>query len=196
MGIIIHIAGPAGSGKTYIGKKIQNICNCTVKDLDDLWNEYTSELNKIPTLEYQEYIDDFIEKHNVNPIVFVGIDANKCLPNPDGKSEHVDKYNFHTNYLLYLRPELQSLITRRFSREVDKLASQASTLIKKYFEGDKEKIMKKILRKVDINFMIQNIGECDKIYESYGYKFMTYDECFEYVQEIILPEVGKPESLF
>lgn len=180
--LIVHIAGPSGSGKTHIGNIIQGKYKCVVKDLDNLWHEYKSSNSNI---SYQEYINQFIETHNNDSIVFVGIDANKCLPNPEGKIESVEKYDFNTKHLLYLRPNIQHLISQRFKREIDKLFEQADTLIKKYFDGEKDKIIKKINRKVDIDFMIKNIEYCDEIYRMHNYSFVTYDECLEQIDKIL-----------
>lgn len=180
--MIIHISGPAGSGKTHIGKYFKNKYDCIVKDLDDLWYEYIQEKSDVT---YQEYIYNFIDDNKNNIIIFVGIDANKCLPNPEGKNEIIEKYDFKTKHLFYLRPNIKILISQRFKREVDKLLEQADKLINRYFDGEKDKITKKITRKVDIDFMIKNIEMCDSIYESNNYVTCTYEECLDNIEKLI-----------
>jgi deoxyadenosine/deoxycytidine kinase len=102
--LIIHISGASGSGKTVLGKKLQAHfkSRIIVKDLDDLQNEFIKFFygNKnwtyIDDVEYQNYINNYINKQN-KPIIFVGLNDNRSF----GKNKKL-YYNVHSQYNYYI----------------------------------------------------------------------------------------------
>ena len=91
--MIIHISGAPGSGKTTIGLKLKEHykTKVIVKDLDDLFAEFMKlNTTKFSSKKYQNFINDFINKHNNKSIIFVGLNTehitNKFYNiNPDSK---------------------------------------------------------------------------------------------------------------
>jgi len=75
--MIIHISGAPGSGKTTIGLKLKKHYKnkVIIKDLDDLFAEFMKlNTEKFNSKKYQNFIDDFINKHN-KTIIFVGLNS-------------------------------------------------------------------------------------------------------------------------
>jgi adenylate kinase family enzyme len=70
--LIIHISGASGSGKTTLGNKLkQQFKNeIVVKDIDDLKRDF---IKKFDIIQYQLYIDNFVKKHSLKPLIFVGL---------------------------------------------------------------------------------------------------------------------------
>jgi cytidylate kinase len=65
--MIIHISGAPGSGKTTIRLRLKKHykTKLIVKDLDDLFAEFMKlNTKKFSSKKYQNFIDDFINKHN------------------------------------------------------------------------------------------------------------------------------------
>ncbi len=76
--MIIHISGAPGSGKTTIGLKLKKHykTKVIVKDLDDLFAEFMKlNTTKFSSKKYQNFINDFINKHNNKSIIFVRLNS-------------------------------------------------------------------------------------------------------------------------
>lgn len=96
---IIHISGPSGSGKSFLGNKLLEIYDdkILVKDTDNLLRQFINE--NIDTSKswtwvpqnYQDYIDKFVKDNSDKIIVFVGLNT---MPwwDPDLY------YNLHSNH--------------------------------------------------------------------------------------------------
>ena len=111
--MIIHISGAPGSGKTTIGLKLKKVYKTKViiKDLDDLFAEFMKlNTGKFSSKKYQKFIDDFINKHNIKSIIFVGLN-----------SEHITKniYKLNPDYKFYINLPVDVNLKRHFLREID-----------------------------------------------------------------------------
>ena len=111
--MIIHISGAPGSGKTTIGLKLKKYykTKVIVKDLDDLFAEFIKlNAKKFSGKKYQCFINDFINKHNKKPIIFVGLN-----------SEHLTNkfYKLNSDYNFYINLLVDINLKRHFLREID-----------------------------------------------------------------------------
>ena len=108
--MIIHIAGAPGSGKTTIGQKLKKYykTKVIVKDFDDLFAEFIKlNTKKFSSKKYQNFIDDFINKHNNKSIIFVGLNR-----------EHLTNkfYNINPDYKFYINLPVDINLKRHFLR--------------------------------------------------------------------------------
>ncbi len=136
--MIIHISGPSGSGKTTLGvllkKKLGN--RVIVKDLDELFHEFRKVkkykyVNKFDKREYQEYIDNFIQKQNkTKPLILTGLNVGMY---------HYKNHYYQTNptYKFYIDLPIEVVLKRKFFRSIDELFD-----IPRY----KEKIFERLLK--------------------------------------------------
>jgi thymidylate kinase len=111
--MIIHISGAPGSGKTTIGLKLKKHykTKVIVKDLDDLFAEFIKlNTKKFSSKKYQNFIDDFINKHNNKSIIFVGLN-----------SEHITDnfYKINPDYKFYIDLPVDINLKRHFLREIN-----------------------------------------------------------------------------
>ena len=111
--MIIHISGAPGSGKTTIGLKLKKYykTKVIVKDLDDLFAEFMKlNTKKFSSKKYQNFIDDFINKHNNKSIIFVGLN-----------SEHLTNkfYKINPDYKFYINLPVDINLKRHFLREIN-----------------------------------------------------------------------------
>lgn len=185
--LVIHIAGPQGSGKTTMGnelvKEFKNKIH--VKDLDDLWNEYYQYYEK-SKIDYQEYIDDYIKKHNDKPLIFVGLDANLCLgPRGIGPQGNDIYYDFHTDHKYYINNPIETTLRQRFYRQVDKMHDRKEQLFNNYLKNPKE-TQDKLIRFVNIDEWKENTKECDELYKKREYKLTTFNEIYDEVKALIM----------
>lgn len=122
--MIIHVAGPTGSGKTTIGFYIiKNYPNVLVKDLDDIHKDlpklFENEFKIMKKKDfYEKYmnigIKKFINENIQKIILLVGFNGT----NYDWEGiKYIDipaKYKFYINI-----PEIE-ILKRRFNRQIDK----------------------------------------------------------------------------
>ena len=110
--MIIHISGAPGSGKTTIGLKLKEHykIKVIVKDLDDLFAEFMKLNTKFSIKKYQNFIDDFINKHNNKSIIFVGLN-----------SEHITNkfYKINPDYKFYIDLPVDVNLKRHFLSEIN-----------------------------------------------------------------------------
>ena len=111
--MIIHISGAPVSGKTTIGLKLKKHykTKVIVKDLDDLFAEFMKlNTKKFSSKKYQNFIDDFINKHNNKSIIFVGLN-----------SEHLTNkfYKINPDYKFYINLPIDINLKRHFLREIN-----------------------------------------------------------------------------
>ena len=111
--MIIHISGAPGTGKSTLGMKLKKYykTKVIVKDLDDLFAEFMKlNTKKFSSINYQKFIDNFINKHNNKSIIFVGLN-----------SEHItDKfYKINPDYKFYIDLSVDINLKRHFLREIE-----------------------------------------------------------------------------
>ena len=115
--LIIHISGASGSGKTTLGNKLkQQFKNeIVVKDIDDLKKDFIKKyygdkkFDIIDKLEYQIYIDNFVNKHSFTPLIFVGLNNI-----PRWHNNHY--YNMHSTYNYFIDLDDETIIKQKCKR--------------------------------------------------------------------------------
>jgi adenylate kinase family enzyme len=177
--LIIHISGTQGSGKSTLGdkllKKYKNKIN--IFDLDNLQNDYMNTSNKT---NYQDFLNNIIEKHKNKPIIFVGLDAELCL----GLMEDSDvMYDLDADYNFYIETS-DNTLKQRFFRQINKLQSRKEWFFGEWTKSPKT-IQNKLFRFVDLNKWKENNNKCDKLYLNRKYKFMDSNKIFTKVCKII-----------
>ncbi len=178
--IIIHVAGQQGSGKSYMGDKLQLYFGdlIYVKDLDELSGEFRSQ----DLTDYQSFIDDFIIKHRDKLIIFTGLDAEMCLGAQKESDE--DFYILHANHKFFIDLSDPELLRQRFYRQVQKLSDRKDFLFKEW-QKDPKSIQEKIIRYIDISSWQKNNKHCESHYRNRGYEMMSYELIFNKICDII-----------
>jgi len=178
--LIIHIAGPQGSGKTTLGNKLMEEFKnkIYVEDLDDLWAEYTKQ-NSIKS--YQEYIDNYINNHQDKSLIFVGLDVVFCL-GPTQKE--LDYYNFHTKHLFYIDNLIEQTLEQRFYRQIDKLYSRKEWFFEQW-QKNPDEVQDKLIRFINLNEWKDNTIECNNLYRSRNYYILNFNEIYARILELI-----------
>jgi hypothetical protein len=191
--LIIHISGPAGSGKSYLGKKLKTEFGneIVVKDTDDLNYDYCK-INKIeiPLVEkinkkhFQKYIDELINE-TTQPLIITGI--NFFPKNPlEGISNEYYKIDAHHKFYIEIDEELV------FNQKVERFFKENSGLIK----IDKDRVLKdnenyvQLLKNIiESNLSFQNMSESNSIwnnhFKSEDYIFSTNDNIYQDVSKIL-----------
>lgn len=212
--MIIHIGGASGSGKSTLGDKLQKYFGDTiiVKDMDTLWNEffiYQYETNKIDHMTYfetfasfyQKYIDDFIEKNKLKPIVFVGINVfiqneKQYYPktnDPNGPYYHGDLpqnvyFDVRANYKYYIDIDMNVLLEQLFMRKFSKICEDKQKIFQNLLKTP-EKSRNNFLR--DLEFITdferakKFTEKWNEYYKNEGYTFLDRDTIFDEVINLI-----------
>ena len=211
--IIIHIAGASGSGKTTLGKELKKKYGnkIYVKDLDDLREEHFIEEEKKTKItfdnfvhnyerNYQQFIDNFISKHQNKPIIFVGINTyingeTLYFKNKQGKFPKVT-FDLHSDYKFYLDVPTNRIIEQRYNRDFDTdmnwfcgwTKGRKDLLFKQTLKD--EKTAKKdlsiaLLRPFNFKKIRKHIEAWNKFYYQAQYKFMTAKEINYACQKIL-----------
>jgi len=179
--ILIHVTGFTGSGKTTLGselnKKYEN--KIYVKDFDDLYGEFT---NQTEIIDYQIYMNKFIDEHNDKPLILVGLDADLCL----GPIENpkMNGYNIDTKYKFYIDIDIETNLQQWFYRQIEKLYNRKKWFYENWLKDNKS-IQNKLFRFVDLNERKETSFHCDELYKSKGYKFMSYNEIMKEIMNIL-----------
>lgn len=186
--LIIHICGPSGSGKTTLGDKLKNKFGdkIIVKDLDDLRDEHikeaydTSKGWSIDEVKYQKFIDDFVDKQK-KPIIFVGLNDNHL-----GVKKMY--YNTRSQYNFYIDIDDKEILKQKCLRMLTKEVPNDEYAMKDLVENNNE-FIKGMKFAVDgacnLKKMIKKNKKIKKDYEKQDYTFMTREDIFSRVSEII-----------
>ena len=160
--LIIHISGPQGAGKTTLGNKLKEKYNdmIYVKDLDDLYNEFTHQ-DKINN--YQEFINNFIIKNSDKPLIITGLSAEKCKGEMNDNDETF--YKIDTKYKYLIKINKNDILKQRFFRQVSKLYDRKELFFKEWLK-DNNKIQKKLFRFVDLEKWKSNNIVCNTIHKN------------------------------
>ncbi len=180
--IIVHISGASGSGKTFLGNRLkENINNnYIIKDLDELRDEFINKFygNKkwtyINEKEYQQYINNFINKQNKS-IVFVGLNDNTIY----GKNKKL-YYNLYSQYNYYIEIDNITLIKQKCLRllnniqydkfAINELINNNEMFIKKLSQG--------IKKECNIKENIKLNTKWKKYYMKQGYNLMSRENIY------------------
>lgn len=195
--LIIHISGPSGSGKTTLGVKLKDEfgSKIVVKDIDDLRYDFIKEFygmfkkwNKIDSIAYQKFIDDYIYKIN-KPLIFVGLNH---MPwwHPNLYYDMHSKYNFYINIpdntvirqkCIRFLQDLQNIKNDKIA--MDDLINDNKKFIKITTNNIKEECGDKKIIKYNKKWNID--------YKKQGYKIMSRDNIYKNVVKILKNQLEK-----
>lgn len=183
-GLIFHVSGPQGSGKTTLGNKLLELFDDSiyVKDLDDLFNEFTNSDDN----DYQIFIDNFVETHQDKPLIFVGLDADRCLgPAEPYRSKQSDKYyNLYAKYKFYIDLPQEQILKQRFLRQVNKMYKRKEWFFDTWLEKP-EMINAKLKRFTDLEGWKLEMESCADLYTERDYKFMHPDNILKKIKQYL-----------
>lgn len=182
--MIIHISGPSGSGKTTLGKRIQKHFNVTVKDLDDLRDEFINAYygdKSWSTLDepaYQKHIDNYIEDIKGH-LVLTGL---SCTP-----WNHTHYFDVHATHKYYIAVDDKVILKQKCLRWFHEIINDKIAMDDLVNRNDR------FLR--GINYGINEACCLEKIKEEstqwneahkiMGYTFASADEIFELVTDLL-----------
>lgn len=197
--MIIHISGPSGSGKTFLGNKLKEKFGnkVVVKDLDDFIDEFIRDFygNKkwtfIDEKEYQNYIDNFINKQK-KTIIFVGLSDNNNPKVERFIEKNIKKYyDLHSQHNYYI--DIDDIIIlkqkclrtleaiQKDKRAIDDLVNNNERFIKMAVKGIKKDCSLKEVLKMN--------NRWKKDYKKMGYKFLSREEIFKDVSNLLTKKI-------
>jgi hypothetical protein len=185
---IIHICGASGSGKTFLGNKLQKKFkkNIIVKDLDELRDEFVKHFygNKRWTYTnvdaYQKFIDNYIIKQN-KTILFVGLNDN-----PKGKNKNL-YYNLHSKYNYYIDIDDNTVHKQKCLRFLNDEIPNNKYIINNLINNNKlfiKQVVKGTKNECNLQKTIKMNNKWKKDYTNQGYTFLSRDKIFSCVSRI------------
>lgn len=199
---IIHISGPSGSGKSFLGNKLLEIYDdkILVKDTDVLLRQFINE--NIDTSKswtwvpknYQEYIDKFIKDNSDKIIVFVGLNT---MPwwDPDLY------YNLHSNYNYYIKLDDDSIFKQKCNRFIDDIFNVKKENLIKEFMKNEDQLINELANafKEECGYIgiLQQNKKWNKDYKKQKYKILSQNDILTEVKELLnnmLPNVNKTST--
>jgi hypothetical protein len=164
--VIIHISGASGSGKTTLGNKLkQKFKNeIVVKDIDDLKRDF---IKKFDIIQYQLYIDNFVKKHSLKPLIFVGFN-------------NILDYNMHSTYNYFIDLDDETIIKQKCKQLLNIFANDYNM---KMLVSNNKQYIKNLSIGIDYECNLKN-----KLKEDYmkrGYKFMSRENIFKNISKIL-----------
>ena len=188
--MIIHISGPSGSGKTTLGKKLKKKFGekIVVKDLDDLVAGFLKSRYRgdKPGIEihrlYQNHIDNYIKKHKDKTIVFVGLAVGNT-------GNYFVYYDVHADHKYYIELDDDLIVEKKCERFLVEYVPEAFKNIRDVLMYDNKMFIKDMIKLVKQECDSKEIKRNNKIWnrehKKLGYKFMTREEIFKKVFEMI-----------
>jgi uridine kinase len=185
--IIIHISGPSGSGKTFLGNKLKDKFGnkIIVKDIDDLRDDFINKhygqkkWSVIDKDAYQKHIDKYVKKQT-KPIVFVGLNNM-----PWWHKNHY--YNMHSNNNFYIKLNDKTIMKQKCLRLFNDIPNQKDAI--NDMLNNNKRFIKIMKENIDVECNLQKIEamnkKWNKDYENQGYKFMSQENIFEKIVNII-----------
>lgn len=188
--LLIHISGPQGSGKTYLGNKIKNEYGdrVIVKDLDELADEFHQQ-NQISN--YQEFINLFIDDHQSKPLIITGLSANKCLGVMNDNDDTF--YDINTNNKFYIDTDDNIILKQRFFRQIQKLNDRKEQLYNDWLK-DEDRTQEKLFRFVDLSKWKTNNITCKELHKNQSYKLMIIDDVYSNVKHLLNDHISDTSS--
>ena len=190
--MIIHISGPSGSGKTTLGNKLKKRFGkkIVVKDLDDLRDEFIKSYygekrwTFINVKEYQKYINNYINKYNKKPIIFVGLNDNTIF----GRNKEL-YYNVHSNYNFYIDIDDNIIIEQKCERFILEFLPEIVKHEKKDITENNEFFIKQITKALKEECSALKTKKLNKKwakdYKQMKYKFMNRNNIYKEVCKIL-----------
>lgn len=183
--IVIHISGPSGSGKTTLGKKLESEFNITMKDLDDLRDEFARDHCSsdnwicIDEIEYQKYIDEFIKKQP-KPLLLVGL-----TDNVRGNKNHY--YNVHPTHKYYISMDDIDINAQKCMRFLKNTANDQNAI--NQLKNNNALFLKTSIDGILLDCNILNTVRINRMwneyYSSQGYTFMTQDKIYDEISKLL-----------
>ena len=197
---IIHISGSSGAGKTTLGEKLQDKFgkNIVVKDFDELRDEYIKKhvdlYKQLPvdwSVDYdkmQEYLDDYITQNNHKPLIIVGLNDNVL---GDSKSRFL-YFKIPAIYKFFIDIDdkiiLQQKCTRFITTQLPKQLVDYPNVMQDIVQNNKRFLKltcQGIKAECSEKKMLKDNNRWRKDYKKQGYKFMSRDDIFTHVCDIL-----------
>jgi adenylate kinase family enzyme len=194
---IIHISGASGAGKTFLGNRLKqkfgnNIC---VKDLDDLRDEFikifygSKKWTYIDTNEYQKHINKYIEKYiekETKPLIFTGLNDNVF-----GKNKKL-YYNIQSHHNYYIELDNLTILKQKYLRFLNR--KQNNEILTNDLINDNDNFLKMfsitIKKECNLKRVIKLSDIWEKYYKSQNYKFMTSEDIYNDVNNLLNSEIN------
>lgn len=198
--LIIHISGPSGSGKSFLGQKLTQHFgnNIVVKDIDHLQTEFIKkhygekEWNVIDSVAYQQFIDDYVARISKNgvPLVFVGLNYMPWW--------HDDLYyDMHAAHTFYIDIDYKALAKQKCIRYLTKELKDIvdDEIAMKDLMHNNEKFIRLVCKGIkaecDVSEIAESSNKLKKDYKKQGYQVMTSDDIYHAVVRIIQAHAKK-----
>lgn len=188
--MIIHISGSSGSGKSYLGNKIQKKFGkkIKVKDLDNLRHEFiskyydTSKSYSFSEKKYQKYINEYIKKVR-KPLIFVGLNDNHF-----GKTKSL-YYNLQAYHKYYINLDDETIIKQKCKRFIKGLLPDIYNDFENNIVNDNQKFIKLITSiskdECSAKKTIKLNKKFNGDYKKMGYIFMSRDCIYNKVSQLL-----------
>ena len=187
--MIIHISGPSGSGKSYLGSRLKDIYKniITVCDIDNLrqafikWFYVGKPFKKIDAVAYQKYIDTYVSRHRDKPLVFVGLNVMPWW--------HDIYYDLHADYKFYIKIDYKKVLLQRYGRAMQELLDDDKSLHTNMLVKDNPKFLKNVAGWFAHELSLKKLAEeSDKFatnYKAQKYTFASADLIFNTVCKLL-----------
>lgn len=195
--MIIHIAGPRLSGKTVTAKRIKSKHGKIIMIVDlDMFLERFLKTHNFFHKAYQNYINEFIDKHKSRNILFIGL-------NQDGKRTKI-LYDLKAEHKIFIDYNVEQNARAIFSEltmdKINDLFQNPKTWVKgrlgKFKSGEEMHLIYNAwhndeethnarladeIKQLSPSGIEKQLKELRKLYKQEQYKFLTMDKIPECV---------------